>query len=1177
MRWVGSAGSIITNPDGTYGLFLSGAWAADGDSDAFNQIFYSQSSTGERWSVPRMVVSTDYTFSASEKQDAALAGGQDTPLTVSAYYEGRAYGPSVVQNANGTLTMVFAGYRLPKTIANAGTSVGTGYGGAPPWTIGATDPALYRNILTVTLQPWASTETTVTATPPNPVIGQPVTLSATVTSSSGTPATGGVSFAGDGGPLCTATLDAASPDIATCRTTYTALGSDSVTASYGGDATHFSSASPTPATVTVGQDATSTVATSSANPAVTGQLVTLSATVSVNGPGAGTPTGSVAFAGQGGPLCTGTLDAASPDVASCSVTYPGATTDDVTATYAGDTDDVGSSSVSYPLAVDPDPTTTSFTFAPTAPVAGQPVTFTATVAANAPGSGTPSGTVAFAGANGTLCTATLSGGSPNTATCAATYSGATTDDVTATYRGDGNYASSGAASTVTVGQAATGTTLAFSPFAPIVGQPVTITATVAALPPGAGTPTGSVAFTGNGGPICAAEPLGAKTPDVATCTTTYTSTTTDDVTAAYAGDANFSGSSASSSVTVGQDSTTTSVTPSVPSPVVGQPVTYTATIAVTSPGSGTPTGSVTFTGNGGPICAAAPLDAKTPDVATCTTTYAGPTTDDVTATYAGDANDVGSFGTTSIAVSQDGTTTTVSVSPSSAVVGQTITLMATVAAASPGSGTPTGSVTFTGNGGPICAPAPLSGTIATCTTTYAVATTDHVTASYGGDDDFTSSAGTATVSVGKAATSTTLAVSPSSAVVGQTITLTATVTPTAPGAGTPTGSVTFDGTGGPLCNGTLSGGTATCTMSYGKPTTDKVNATYGGSAGFTGSSSGPSPVTVVKAQTATTVTSSANPAVTGQPVTFTATVGATAPGGGTPTGTVTFALTDPAPTKGSGHLPALACQGGDTRSLSSGTAACVVAGGLVVAQSPATVTAAYAGSASYGASTAGPFVQRVGQDGSTVTISARTDPTTTGAGASFSAVVAAAAPGAGGPTGTVTWRITGASGGRVPCWTTDDTVNPTTGKVTCSVGPGELSAADGPYTVSVAYGGDANFTGSTGTFTQQITKAASWTSISVTGPVASGQPASITATVTGVPASAGTPTGTVTFSIVGASGPAVACVDGDAVPLRRGTATCRVPSGFVTAGSPYTVSAAYGGDANFTASSSASKTVKVKK
>lgn len=45
---------------------------------------------------------------------------------------------------------------------------------------------------------------------------------------------------------------------------------------------------------------------------------------------------------------------------------------------------------------------------------------------------------------------------------------------------------------------------------------------------------------------------------------------------------------------------------------------------------------------------------------------------------------------------------------------------------------------------------------------------------------------------------------------------------------------------------------------------------------------------VIKANTTTTVTSSQNPSTYGQPVTFTATVTAVAPGGGTPTGTVTF-------------------------------------------------------------------------------------------------------------------------------------------------------------------------------------------------------------------------------------------------------------------------------------------------
>ena len=151
MRWLGSAGSIIVNPDGSYGLFLSGAWAADGDSDAFNQVFYATSTDGEYWSVPTPVVSTDYSFSASVLQDNQVADGQDGPLGISAYYSGRAYAPSVVQNPDGSLTMVFSGDRLPKSIAPAGTVLGTNP--SSQYTVGATDPALYRNIVAVTFTP----------------------------------------------------------------------------------------------------------------------------------------------------------------------------------------------------------------------------------------------------------------------------------------------------------------------------------------------------------------------------------------------------------------------------------------------------------------------------------------------------------------------------------------------------------------------------------------------------------------------------------------------------------------------------------------------------------------------------------------------------------------------------------------------------------------------------------------------------------------------------------------------------------------------------------------------------------------------------------------------------------------------------------------------------------------
>ena len=68
-------GTIVENPDGSLTMFDSGAWESDGDSDAFNQIFETTSTDGVHWSVPTVVVSTDYTFSAREQQDAALASG----------------------------------------------------------------------------------------------------------------------------------------------------------------------------------------------------------------------------------------------------------------------------------------------------------------------------------------------------------------------------------------------------------------------------------------------------------------------------------------------------------------------------------------------------------------------------------------------------------------------------------------------------------------------------------------------------------------------------------------------------------------------------------------------------------------------------------------------------------------------------------------------------------------------------------------------------------------------------------------------------------------------------------------------------------------------------------------------------------------------------------------------
>ncbi|MHA6761355.1 hypothetical protein [Streptacidiphilus sp. PAMC 29251] len=146
LRWVGSRGTIITNPDGSYGLFLSGAYASDGDSDAFNQIFYSSSRDGKNWSAPQKLIGTDYTFSALAQQ--ATGGGA---LGLSGYYSGRVYDPTVVQNSNGTLTMLFAGYSTPKPLPVTGSVQGTDPAGL--YTVPAAQRAEYRTILSVTLRP----------------------------------------------------------------------------------------------------------------------------------------------------------------------------------------------------------------------------------------------------------------------------------------------------------------------------------------------------------------------------------------------------------------------------------------------------------------------------------------------------------------------------------------------------------------------------------------------------------------------------------------------------------------------------------------------------------------------------------------------------------------------------------------------------------------------------------------------------------------------------------------------------------------------------------------------------------------------------------------------------------------------------------------------------------------
>jgi hypothetical protein len=135
---------------------------------------------------------------------------------------------------------------------------------------------------------------------------------------------------------------------------------------------------------------------------------------------------------------------------------------------------------------------------------------------------------------------------------------------------------------------------------------------------------------------------------------------------------------------------------------------------------------------------------------------------------------------------------------------------------------------------------------------------------------------------------TSVASSANPSLYGQSVTLTATVSPVAPGFGTPTGSVTFYDGSTTLGTAVLSKGVAklvTKTLAAGS---HAIKAVYSGDAGFAGSKSSVLTQTVNSDATSTSLTSSLNPSSLGQAVTFTANVSVVAPGSGIPSGTVTF-------------------------------------------------------------------------------------------------------------------------------------------------------------------------------------------------------------------------------------------------------------------------------------------------
>jgi hypothetical protein len=279
---------------------------------------------------------------------------------------------------------------------------------------------------------------------------------------------------------------------------------------------------------------------------------------------------------------------------------------------------------------------------------------------------------------------------------------------------------------------------------------------------------------------------------------------------------------------VDKASSSTSVSSSGSPSDAGDTVTFTATVT----GVG-PSGSVEFDDGGSAIagCATQPLTGGT---ATCVTSTLAVGDHSITAAYGGDASNLGSTsGALVQEVDRASSSTSVSSSGNPSAAGDPVTLTATVTGASP-----SGSVEFDDGGSAItgCETQPLTGGTATCVTS-ALAVGDHsITAAYGGDGSNLGSTSAALVQeVDRAPSTTTVTSSANPSTVGDSVTLTATVT-----GASPSGAVEFDD-GGSAISGCetqpLSGGTATCVTGPLTLGSHTITAVYGGDASNLGGTS----------------------------------------------------------------------------------------------------------------------------------------------------------------------------------------------------------------------------------------------------------------------------------------------------------------------------------------------------
>jgi hypothetical protein len=781
----------------------------------------------------------------------------------------------------------------------------------------ASDNLSVSATLTETVHQGTTPATATLTSSPNPsVLGGPVTLSVTVSPAD---ATGSVGFYKVGVLLGTAPLAGGQAQLSLATLP---AGSNVLMAVYNGDLTYAVTTSNAVTQIVAAAPA-GVALTSSANPSIIGQGVTLTAAISP-----ATATGTVQFLDGATALGTATITGGSATL-SLSTLSVGAHS--LAAVYSGDANNVGNTSSVLTQTVNKAASSVALASSANPSTVGQSITLTATVTP-----GTAAGTVQFLDGATALGTAAITGSS---ATLALSTLPVGTHSLTAVYSGDANNAAStSAVLTQTINKVASSVVLS-TPANPAPGGLMIVLS--ASVTPS--TATGTVQF------LDGTTPLGTLTiyDGVASQQFFPLSTGAHSITAIYSGDANDAAStSAVLALTVDKIATTVQLASTLNPSAFGQSVTLFAACSPT-----TVTGTIQFL-DGTTLLGSMPPNSGSGYV-TLTNLSVGAHA--ITAVYSGDADHAAVTSAVMMqTVTKAPTSVALTTSANPSTSGQSIALTATVTPS-----TAAGTVQFL-DGATALGTAAITGGSATLALSTLPVGTHSLTAAYSGDaNDAAGTSAVLTQTVNKVASSVALTSSANPSTAGQSVTLSAAVTPS-----TATGTVQFLDGSAVLGTVTVTGGSATLALSTLPVGTHSLTAVYSGDANDAASTSAVLTQTINKVASSVALTSSANPSTVGQSVTLSAAVTPS-----TATGTVQFL-------DGSAVLGTVAISGGSAAmsvsTLSVGTHS---------------LTAVYSGDANDAASTSAVLTQTITKGASSVALTSSANPSTVGQSVTLSAAV----------------------------------------------------------------------------------------------------------------------------------------------------------------------------------------------